>query len=133
MGERPEVDQALDDVVRRLTQAKTPGPRLVFLYGPRGTGKTVHIRDFQARIRQSQSPEIIMNLAADMVETRDAMTHALFTPDFEVTGGGLADGLPATRREEMVTWLKDWVQKFQSSDSVLAQHVQKMRPRDLRL
>ncbi len=80
MGERPEVDQALDDVVWRLTQAKTPGPRPLFLYGPRGTGKTVHIRDFQARIRQSQSPEIMMNLA---------------------------DGLPATRREEMVTWLKD--------------------------
>ena len=40
IGRRKEIDRVLDDVVQNLAK-KTINPEFVFLYGPRGNGKTV--------------------------------------------------------------------------------------------
>ena len=43
MDRRPAIKRPLPDIVDRL-RAGQPGPRLAYLYGPRGNGKTVLLR-----------------------------------------------------------------------------------------
>ncbi len=133
MGRRPEVEHELDDIIRGLGRSESPEPRALYLYGPRGTGKTVHIRDFKTRLRQGLDAVTIISLSARMVKTEKAMEQVLFTPDIELAGGGLTDGEPVTRSEAFLDRIKGWVKKIRSSDSGLMQHVQTMRPKDLRI
>ncbi len=134
MGRRPQVDQVLDNVTRLLARAEKPGPRAVYLYGPRGTGKTVHIQNFQNRLRHGAAPVTMINLSARMVKTQEAMTRALFTPDIELAGGELANGvLDGLGQDKAFSKMRKWVKKLQSSHSYLAQHVQTMRPADMRI
>ncbi len=133
MGRRPVVEHKLDDVMHGLGRPESPEPRALFLYGPRGTGKTVHIREFQARLRQSDTPLAMIDLSARMVKTEKAMEQALFTPDIEVAGGDLADEHSVSRSETFQSRIRDWANKIPSSKSVLAQQVKNMKPKDIRI
>ncbi len=99
MGRRPEVEHELDDVMRRLGRAEKPGPRALYLYGPRGTGKTVHLLSLHKRLRDSRIPSVLLSLKSDRVATAADMRQNLFRPRLEVIGEAMAtlgqEGMPA--------------------------------------
>ncbi len=97
MGRRPEVDKALADVERRLARPEKPGPRALFLYGPRGTGKTVHIISLHERLRKSRTPSVLLSLKSDRVATAAGMRQDLFRPRLEVIG----EAMEALGQEDM--------------------------------
>ncbi len=114
LGRRPKVEHEFDDVMRRLGRPESPKPRALFLYGPRGTGKTVHLLSLHDRLRERRHPSVLLALKSDRVATAEGMRQSLFRPRIEVIG----DAMTAVGEEEMTAdasgvseWAWDQAQK----------------------
>ncbi len=73
LGRRAEVDKAFGEICELLLDTDQPAHLGVYLYGPRGTGKTVHIRALREQIRQRTDPDMLLRLTADHVAQADNM------------------------------------------------------------
>ncbi len=92
LGRRAEVDKAFDEIGELLRDMNRPAPLSVYLYGPRGTGKTVYIRALREQIRQRAEPDMLLRLTADHVAQAKSMRQELFRPRVEMTGLPVSPG-----------------------------------------
>ncbi len=81
MGVRPHVDDVLNNVLAELkrTDRKTheTDPDFLYLYGPRGNGKTVQLRNFENQAQDSGIRTLI--LAPGNLQSDDVLVDALAT------------------------------------------------------
>ncbi len=135
MGRRPDVEPALDSALYMLTQMSDPRARFLYMYGPRGTGKTVQLNAFRDQCRTRAEPDILLTLTADQVATEEGMRHALFRPRIEMTGVGQddADADPASDRKDRMDVVRAWLQRWRSSHSDLVRDVPALQPTEVRL
>ncbi len=78
MGRRPDVEAAFDNLERLLGMSALPRSRSHLIYGPRGTGKTVHIRSLHVWILARSALVILLDLADRRVPSQPAMARELF-------------------------------------------------------
>ena len=99
MGQRPQVEKALTEICDLLADARHPDPWALYLYGPRGTGKTVHLRSLHDKLRERRHPSVLLALKSDRVATATGMRQSLFRPRIEVIDEAMAalgeEGMPA--------------------------------------
>ena len=138
-GRRPAVDSVLENVSINLQATIGPstviGPDYVYLYGPRGTGKTVQLNAFQEQIRQRDNPDILLELSPSMVRTEETMLRYLFAPAIEMTGLHKSQHSPESTLNirKALARARQWVRQFRPLDSYLTRHVQNLRPQEARV
>ena len=126
---------ALDSALYMLTQMSDPRARFLYMYGPRGTGKTVQLHAFRDQCRTRAEPDILPTLTADQVATEEGMRQALFRPRIEMTGVEQddADADPASDRKDRMDIVRAWLQRWRSSHSDLVRDVPALQPTEARL
>ncbi len=97
MGPRLQVENSLTEICDLLADPEHPDPMALYLYGPRGTGKTVHLRSLHEKLRKRRHPSVLLALKSDRVATAAGMRQSLFRPRIEVIGEAMA----ALGEEEM--------------------------------
>ena len=78
MGHRPEIEDRLLDIVDRLAAGQT-GPRLAYLYGPRGNGKTVLLQwlENQASRKVDGLPIVRIHMIPEHLESSESLYRRL--------------------------------------------------------
>ena len=78
MGHRPSVERPLLEILDRL-RAGQSGPRLAYLYGPRGNGKTVLLRWLADHVgqRNGDGPIVHVRLLPEHLTSSEALVHRM--------------------------------------------------------
>ncbi len=139
MGRRPDVERILTRVLNGLKPPSESiditGPDFLYLYGPRGTGKTVQLNALRHQIRTRPEPDILLTLNADMVGTEKGMHQVLFRPRIEMTGVAPSDSEPNRwpNRKELMDLVLAWIRRWHRSHSDLVRDVQALQATEARL
>ena len=125
MGRRPAIERPLLDIVNRLRTGQV-GPRLAYLYGPRGNGKTVLLQWLAEHAKQEGGelpiaqvrllPEHLMSSGMLVQRIRSAVRQ---TPGiFDSLSVNLEAGIPGVSlkvgsetRDDSILGLSDWLEQ----------------------
>ena len=125
MGRRPAIERPLLDIVDRL-RAGQQGPRLAYLYGPRGNGKTVLLRWLasQARRKGSELPIAQVRLLPEHLTSSEMLLHRIrnavrqtpgildhLTVNLEAGIPGVSLKIGSDNRGDSIFGLSDWLER----------------------
>ncbi len=131
MGQRPAIDSVLARTVHQLrpltTIADRTGPDFLYIYGPRGTGKTVLLNALRQTIRSRPEPDILLPLSANAVTTKEGMHRTLFRPTIEITGSTSDATKPLDTAWDRV-W--SWLKRSRIQHTELMRDIESMQPKE---
>ena len=125
MGHREGVERPLLDIVDRL-RASQPGPRLAYLYGPRGNGKTVLLRWLadQARRKGGKLPIAQVRLLPEHLTSSEVLVQRIrnavrqtpglldhLTVNLEAGIPGVSLKVDSDTRGDPIFGLSDWLEQ----------------------